>query len=97
MQRAQIELDIVRNLAKNKKKMSENKTRQDDETTKKRNMPRRAGAEGGDQQHVQAIGLATSDGFYVVSKQVYVCSPPATAVNMESKINTSGKGIKPGF
>ena len=77
MQRAQIELDIVRNLAK-KKKMSENKPRQGDETTKKRNTTRRA--EGSDQQHVQAIGLATSDGFYVVSKQVYVCAMEA-AVN----------------
>lgn len=92
MQRAQYELDIVRNLAKNKKKTSESKKKQGDEATKKRNMQR---AEAGDEQHVQAIGLATSDGFYVVSVKVYV--RPDSGEWMESKINTSGKGIKPGF
>ena len=62
-QQAELELDIIRN--QKKKKAAENKgSKQGVDPTKKRktNEP---------SQNVQAIGLSTSDGFYVVSKKVY--------------------------
>ena len=62
-QQAELELDIIRN--QKKKKTAENKgSKQGGDPTKKRktNEP---------SQNVQAIGLSTSDGFYVVSKKVH--------------------------
>ena len=61
-QQAELELDIIRN--QKKKKAAENKGKQGGDPTKKRktNEP---------SQNVQAIGLSTSDGFYVVSKKVH--------------------------